>query len=157
MQTFLAIRNTLTTAVTFGFAAAASASMAAAATVVSETPFQQHVQLTCVTGNSSCSAIIGPVANKQRLIIQFVSCTGDGETGSTLRNFAATVQDGMTLIAKHYIAPTYRSPEDPYTYIASQPILLTVSEGRILILSSVSIGGTFGVACGISGVRQRLQ
>jgi hypothetical protein len=157
MKAYLTLRNAVAAAVAIGVAAAASANMAAAATIVSEVPFQRHLQLTCVTGNSSCSGIIGPVAVKQRLVIQFVSCTGDGGVGSTLRNFSASVADNTKLVGRHYIAPTYRSAEEPYIYVASQPILLTVPEGNILVLSSVSIGGTFNVACGVSGVRQTFQ
>ena len=94
---------------------------------------------------------------KQRLVIQFVSCTGDGGTGTTLRNFAATITMNGNTLMRHYIAPTYRSAADPYICVASQPMLLTVFPGNILTLSSVSIGGTFNVNCGISGARQKFQ
>ena len=156
MKAYLTLRNAVAATVAIGVAAA-SASMAAAETLISEVPFQRHLNLTCFPDGSGCNGNIGPVAAKQRLVIQFVSCTGDGAANSTLRNFSASVHDTTKLLGKHYIAPTYRSPEEPYIYLASQPILLTVSEGNILVLSSVSIGGTFNVACGVSGVRQRFQ
>jgi hypothetical protein len=157
MKTYPRSRNAaLAAAMAIGVVAIA-AGQAAGATVVSEAPLQRHLQLTCVTGNSSCNKNLGPVPANERWVIQFVSCTGDGGFGTTLRNFSAMVTAGGKLVVRHYIAPTYRSAAEPFIYVASQPMLLTVSEGNVLSLGSVSVGGTFNVACGISGVRQKLQ
>lgn len=162
MKAYLTSRNAaLAAAVAIGVAAGAAGKIttAEAAALVSEVPFQRHFQLTCNTGNTSCFRSLPPVPANERLVIQFVSCTGDGafDVNARLRNFSLSVSAGTQLLGHHYIAPTYRSAELPYVYVASQPMVLTALPGNVLTLGAVSSGGIFGVACGLSGVKQKFQ
>jgi hypothetical protein len=161
MKAYRASRNAaVTAAVAIGVAAAAVGwSASAEAAIISEVPFQRHLQLTCNATNSSCSGSLVPVPAKERLVIQFVSCTADGafDVNARLRNFSLTLSTATKLLGHHYIAPTYRSAELPYVYVASQPMVLTALAGNVLTVGAVSTGGIFNVACGLSGVKQTFQ
>jgi hypothetical protein len=162
MKAYRTSRNAaVAAAVAIGVAAAAAGQTASAeaAALISEVPFQLHLVLTCNTNNTSCFRSIAPVPAKERLVIQFVSCTGDGafDVNARLRNFSLTVTAGTRVLGHHYIAPTYRSAELPFVYVASQPMLLTALAGNVLSVGAVSTGGIFNVACGLSGVKQKFQ
>jgi hypothetical protein len=161
MKAYLTSRNAaVAAAVAIGVAAAAAGGQTASAQgAVVEVPFQRHLQLTCNSNNTSCFGSLLPVAAKERLVIQFVSCTAEGpsDVNARLQNFSLSVSAGTKLLGHHYIAPTYRSAELPYIYVASQPMVLTALAGNVLTVGAVSTGGVFGVKCGLSGVRQKFQ
>jgi hypothetical protein len=159
MKAYLTSRNAaVAAAVAIGVAAAAAGGQTASAQgAVVEVPFQRHLQLTCNSNNTSCFGSLLPVAARERLVIQFVSCTAEGASGPNemLRNFSVNVAAGTKLVGKHYIAPTYRSAALPSIHVASQPMLLTALAGNVVILEAVAVGSIFNVACGLSGVRQK--
>jgi hypothetical protein len=141
--------------------AAASAAAATRARVVSEAPFQKLLGLAC-TGDGpaqKCRARLPAVAVGERLVIQFASCiantTLEGEMGPITA--VVTNPQQTQLFAGHFIAPTFRGGAASTIHIASQPMLLTVDAGRILLLEAGAHGGTLSLAsCGLSGVRQKL-
>jgi hypothetical protein len=136
----------------------ASVEAAPAAVVVSETPFQSSVQLTCNVNSTSCFGRLPPAKANEQLAIQFISCTASNGVDASLRYFNALVTDSKVTkqLGLHYLAPSYRSAEPPYDYIVSQPVVLTVGPTNILHLSVTSIGTVVNVQCGVSGVRQKL-
>ena len=162
MKAYLTSRNAaVVAAVAIGVtvAAAGLTTSAEAATLVSEAPFQRHLDLTCNATNSTCFRSVGPVPANERWVIQFVSCTADGSSdpNHTLRNFTLTVSTGTQVLGHHYIAPTYRSGPPQVIYVASQPMVLTALTGNMLTLTGLSVGPIFSVKCGMSGVRQKFQ
>ena len=109
MKAYLTSRNAaVVAAVAIGVtvAAAGLTTSAEAATLVSEAPFQRHLDLTCNATNSTCFRSVGPVPANERWVIQFVSCTADGSSdpNHTLRNFTLTVSTGTQVLGHHYIA-----------------------------------------------------
>jgi hypothetical protein len=93
------------------------------------------------------------------MAIQFISCNAQSAIDGQLQYFELVVIDAQFTkqVGFHYLAPSYRSPDPPYSYVVSQPIVLSVAPTNVVQLAAVSIGGIANVACALSGVRQKLE
>ena len=143
------------------FASETTAAASARARVLFEQPFQKLFGFTC-TGDGpaqKCRARLQAVAAGERLVIQFASCIANTTLGGQMGPITAVVTDTQltALFAGHFIAPNFRGGAASTIHIASQPMLLTVDAGRVLLLEAAANGGTLSLAaCGLSGVRQKL-
>jgi hypothetical protein len=123
-----------------------------AATVASEAPFQRFFFLEC--SEFLCTGSLPPVQQKERLVIQFVSCHV-GTSGDVALS-ALVIDRNNRSVAGHLLgAPVTASAT---TALVSQPILLTVTANRTLDLRVQRHSGNLNsAACGVSGIRQRLN
>jgi hypothetical protein len=105
--------------------------------LASKAPIQSIVTLTC-TG-TECRGDTPTTGVGQTLEVLFVSCFFNTELVDDFLAASATVTQGDTTIAGHFLG----SPWHPSgrTYYISQPILLTVPPGHFLRFAAQSLGG----------------
>jgi hypothetical protein len=138
-----------------------STEVAAPASILSETPFQKFLVLSCSgdAGSSICTAKVSGLLARERVIVQFVSCIATTTEGGELGNINLAVTDATStkLFGGHFIAPTFRGGAANQIHLASQPMLLTFNTNQILHVEATPNGGSLTLArCGVSGVKQKL-
>lgn len=125
------------------------------ATIASGALFQESIQLEC--NLNFCEASFPPVQQRQRLVVQFVSCRAFTTVAHDISSFLATVDNRSATTFSHFLGPIFETNGGTLAQV-SQQIVLTVTAGRSLGLTAFSRTARLSFAdCRVSGVRQTLN